>query len=64
MYILHKTYMSITTQQAMQIAAEAMADRRTVEKIYEGKHSQRLVRERIEIAAKRLKLPLPPKERK
>ena len=52
--------MKLTTKQIRQIAAEAMADHRTVARIYEGKKSHDLVRERVVEAAKKLKLPAPP----
>lgn len=52
--------MKVTAQQVLQIAAEAMTDHRTVSKIYEGGSSRKLVRERVAMAAKKLKLPAPP----
>ena len=50
----------LTTRDAMRLAAEAACDPRTVETVYEGRPSRRLVRERIEAAAKALNLPPPP----
>jgi hypothetical protein len=52
----HETYTKTN------FAAEAMADPRTVKKIYDGKVSQELVRERVLDAARRLKFPIPTEE--
>ena len=52
--------LKLTTQQKLQIAAEAMADPRTISRIYTGKPTLKMVRERIITAAKKLGLPLPP----
>jgi hypothetical protein len=53
--------MKLTTKQVLLLAAEASADPRTVKSIYAGKKSQALVRERVGMAAKKLKMPAPPK---
>ncbi len=50
----------ITRGDVLRIAAEAMADPRTVARIYEGKKSIALVHLRVAEAAKRLKLAAPP----
>jgi len=52
--------MKLTREQILHLAGVASADPRTVERLYEGERTQRLVRERIEAAAKKLKLPKPP----
>lgn len=49
----------ITPKQILQIAAEAMADPRTVKRIYSGEKSQQLVKDRVAAAAKKLKMPVP-----
>lgn len=51
----------MTDKDMMRIAAEAACDPRTVASVYDGRPSRRLVRGRIEAAAKKLKLPAPPK---
>ena len=49
----------LTKQQILQLAAEAQVDPRTVTKIYDGKPSKMIaVRERVEAAAKKLKIML------
>lgn len=59
--LVYTMFMKVTTQQVFQIAAEAMTDKRTVMKIYEGKPVRGdLLRARVEAAAKKLKLPGPP----
>ena len=55
--------MALTRHEVLKIAAEAQVDPRTVEKIYEGRASKGLVRERVIVAAKKLKLVAPPKEK-
>lgn len=52
--------MKLTREQIFTLAGAAMADPRTVQRLYEGSKTQALVRERIELAAKKLKLPKPP----
>lgn len=50
----------MTARDIMRIAAEAACDPRTVENVYDGRPSKRLVRERIEAAAKTLNILAPP----
>jgi DNA-binding LacI/PurR family transcriptional regulator len=50
----------LTQQQVLQVAGEAAVDPRTVKRIYAGEKSPKLVRERVEAAAKKLKLVAPP----
>jgi hypothetical protein len=50
--------MKLTAKQILQIAAEAMADPRTVKRIYSGEKSLQLVKDRVAAAAKRLRMPL------
>lgn len=50
----------MTNQDMMRIAAEAGCDPRTVASVYDRRPSRKLVRERIEAAAKKLKFPTPP----
>ena len=52
--------MSLTREQILNLAGAAMADPRTVQRVYQGEKTQALVRERIEAAAKKLKFPKPP----
>lgn len=52
--------MKLTEQQVRQVAAEAMVDPRTVAKIYGGGRSKAMVRERVCVAAKKLKIQVPP----
>jgi hypothetical protein len=51
--------MKLTRQQVLALAGEAGCDPRTVERVYEGKGTKKLVRARIEEAAKKLKIELP-----
>lgn len=51
--------MKLERKQAMQLAAEAECDLRTVIKIYDGGTARELVRTRVIRAAKKLKFPTP-----
>jgi hypothetical protein len=55
-------HMTLSRQQVMAIAAEACCDVRTVERIYDGKPSKKLVTERVVAAAKKLKIAAPPSQ--
>lgn len=50
----------LTQQQVLQVAGEAAVDPRTVKRIYAGEKSPKLVRERVEAAAKKLRIAAPP----
>lgn len=57
---MYKRRMKLTREQVLQIAGAAQCDPRTVVKIYDGRATKTLVRERIAVAAKSLKLTPPP----
>ncbi len=54
----------ITRKDILAIAGEAQCDPRTVASIYAGEKSKTLVRERVVEAAKRLKIAVPPTEKR
>lgn len=51
----------LSTREQLLISAECLVDVRTIERIYDGKTSKKNTRERVAEAAKKLKLPAPPK---
>lgn len=56
--------MKLTRQQVLTLAGEAGCDPRTVERIYDGQASKKLVTERVIAAAKKLKIALPKQKEK
>ena len=52
--------MTISSKDVRRIAAEASVDPRTVARMYQGKKTRHLARERVVEAVKKLKLPAPP----
>lgn len=50
----------LSTKEQYLIASESLVDVRTIERIYEGKTSKKITRERVTAAAKKLNLPAPP----
>lgn len=56
-----KRGMQITAKQKYLLCAETNMDPRTVERVYQGEVTKGASRERVAEAAKRLKIPQPPK---